>query len=195
MGDLEFGDFLELNDLNEPLELDGHEIEDLDPKIEDGEIIDEPKVDVIKIMHDDEIDEYPRFCDYDRKLHINFFIEFAIVENMDAYRDKDMGDIIVGKPISMVACVEAKRFDGFITLHDGNNSVTYQMARSHPRFKHLSNEQCNKIWPLLQVSARDILEGNLHRYQKLKGFFKGVLNLVPEYIKNEKMVEWLTCGP
>ncbi|GJX83047.1 hypothetical protein Tco_0332528 [Tanacetum coccineum] len=31
------------------LELDDHEMEDLDPEIEDGEIIDEPKVDIVKI--------------------------------------------------------------------------------------------------------------------------------------------------
>ncbi|GKC32594.1 hypothetical protein Tco_1039888 [Tanacetum coccineum] len=34
--DPEFGYFLELNDLNEPLELTNHENEDLDPKIEEG---------------------------------------------------------------------------------------------------------------------------------------------------------------
>ncbi|GJS05670.1 DNA/RNA polymerases superfamily protein [Tanacetum coccineum] len=61
--DPEFGDFLELNDLNEPLELRNHENEDLDPEIEEGDIIDEPMVDVVKIRHDNEtfekIDEYP----------------------------------------------------------------------------------------------------------------------------------------
>ncbi|GKC76082.1 hypothetical protein Tco_1126856 [Tanacetum coccineum] len=34
--DPEHGDFLELNDLNEPLELNDHEMEDLDPEIEEG---------------------------------------------------------------------------------------------------------------------------------------------------------------
>ncbi|GKB17195.1 hypothetical protein Tco_0851118 [Tanacetum coccineum] len=121
MGGPEFGDFLKLN---EPLELDDHKMEDLDPEIKDGEIIDELKVDIVKIRYNNEIvertDEYPYL---------------AIVENMDAYRDKDMGDVIVGKPFCRVACVEARWFDGFITIHDGNNSVTYQMARSHPRIK------------------------------------------------------------
>ncbi|GJS72783.1 lysophospholipid acyltransferase 1-like protein [Tanacetum coccineum] len=135
MGDVEFGDFIELNDLIEPLELNDHEMEDLDPEIEECEIIDEPKVD---FRHDYEIveriDEYPSFCDYDRKIH------FAIVENIDAYRDKDMGDVIVRKPFCRVACVEAKRIDGFITIRDGNDSVTYQMVRSHPWFKYISNE-------------------------------------------------------
>ncbi|GJT47848.1 hypothetical protein Tco_0974005 [Tanacetum coccineum] len=47
--DNEFGDFLELNDLNEPLELRNHKNEDLGPTIEEGEIVDEPMVDVVKI--------------------------------------------------------------------------------------------------------------------------------------------------
>ncbi|GJY80333.1 hypothetical protein Tco_0493084 [Tanacetum coccineum] len=51
-----------------------------------------------------------------------------LVENMDAYCDKDMGDVIVGKPFCRASCVEARRFDGFFTIHDGNDNVTYQMA-------------------------------------------------------------------
>nr|GEW14991.1 hypothetical protein [Tanacetum cinerariifolium] len=76
----------------------------------------------------------------------------------------------------------------------GNDSVTYQMARSHSRFKHLTNAQCNKMQPLLKVSAQDELKGISHPYQKLKGFYKEVLNLGLKYIKNEKVEEWLTYG-
>nr|GEU44628.1 hypothetical protein [Tanacetum cinerariifolium] len=110
----------------------------------------------------------------------------------DVYRDNEMSDVIFGKPFCRDACVEARRFDGFITIHNGNDNVTYQMAQSHPRFKHISNKQCNKIRRLLMVSARDKLEGNSHSYQKLKGFYKGVSNLGPDYIKDEKIFEWLT---
>ncbi|GJR24125.1 hypothetical protein Tco_0972652 [Tanacetum coccineum] len=115
--DPEYRDFLEVNDLNEPLELRNHDNEDLDPEIEEGEIVDEPMVDIVKIK---------------------------------------------------VAVAEARRFDRFITIGDGNNSVTNRMARSHPRFKHLSKEQYNNIRPVLQVSAQDKLDGILHPYQKLK---------------------------
>ncbi|GJZ50102.1 hypothetical protein Tco_0604292 [Tanacetum coccineum] len=121
-------------------------------------------------------------------------LDFVVVENMDAYHDKDIGDVIVGKQFCRVACVEARRFDVLITIHNGKDSVTYQMARSHQRLKHLYNEQCNKIRPILKVSARDKLEGKSHAYQKLKEFFKGVLNLGPEYIKDKKKAEWLTHG-
>nr|GFA67849.1 hypothetical protein [Tanacetum cinerariifolium] len=43
-GSAENVDFTKLNDLNEPLELNDHEMEDLDSEIEVGKIIDEPKV-------------------------------------------------------------------------------------------------------------------------------------------------------
>nr|GEW78216.1 hypothetical protein [Tanacetum cinerariifolium] len=112
--DYEFGDFIQLNDLNKPLELRNHEIGDLGPTIKEGEVIDEPMVDVVEIRNGDEILE-----------KIN---EYLIIENIDAYRDKDMGDVIFGKPFCRVAVVEARRFDGFIIIGDGNDSVTYQMA-------------------------------------------------------------------
>ncbi|GJS00048.1 retrovirus-related pol polyprotein from transposon TNT 1-94 [Tanacetum coccineum] len=115
-----------------------------------------------------------------------------VVENMDGYRDQDMGDVIFGEPFCKASCVEARRFDGLITIHNGNDNVTYQMTRSHPRFKHLSNAQCNKIRPLLKVSVHDKLNGIWHPYQKIKIFYKGVLNLGPEYIRDAKMEEWLT---
>ncbi|GJX28750.1 hypothetical protein Tco_0236829 [Tanacetum coccineum] len=72
---------------------------------------------------------------------------------MDCYRDQDMGDIILGEPFYKASCVEARRFDGLITIHNGSDNVIYQMTRSHPRFKHLSNAQCNKIKTLLKGLA------------------------------------------
>ncbi|GKC03245.1 hypothetical protein Tco_0994855 [Tanacetum coccineum] len=75
----------------------------------------------------------------------------AIVEDMDPYLDKGMGDVIVGEPFCKASCVEARRFDGIITIRDGDDSVTYQMVRENSRFKHLTNEKCNKIPQLLKM--------------------------------------------
>ncbi|GJZ51346.1 hypothetical protein Tco_0605861 [Tanacetum coccineum] len=115
--------------------------------------------------------------------------DFVVVENMDAYHDDGMGNIIIGRPFCRKACVKARQFDEMITIYKGNDSVTYQMARSHSRLKHLTNAQCNKMRPLLKVSAQDELKGISHPYQKLKGFYKGVLNFRSEYIKDEKIKE------
>ncbi|GJW81834.1 homeodomain-like protein [Tanacetum coccineum] len=256
--DSSYGDYIKLNDLNVPLELRRDQVDDLMPTIKEGEVINEPMIDIIKTRNNESFDEYPSLCDFDRKIHIdyaynlrfscmigfkhvnaNFFpilsvnmmsrefynsitkdkveykgqnivgafmnvpifvgkfsfvTHFAVVENMDGYRDQDMGDVIVGEPFCKASYVEARRFDGIITIHNGNDNVTYQMAQSHPRFKHLSIAQCNKIKPLLKVSIHDKLNGVSHPHQKLKSFYKEVLNLGPEYIQDAKMEEWLTYG-
>ncbi|GKE83771.1 hypothetical protein Tco_1557513, partial [Tanacetum coccineum] len=57
---------------------------------------------------------------------------FVVVENMDGYRDQDMGDIILREPFCKASCVEARRFYGLITIYNGSDNVTYQMAQSHP---------------------------------------------------------------
>ncbi|GJW96643.1 hypothetical protein Tco_0178451 [Tanacetum coccineum] len=142
-----YGDYIELNNLNEPLEPRRNRVDDLEPIVE------------------------------------------KLMENMDIYPNRERGDVIIGEPFCKVSCVEARRFDGLITIHNGDNNVTYQMVRSHPRFKHLSNEKCNKIPPLLKVSAQDEQNEISHSYQKLKTFYKGILDLGTEYIRDEKIVE------
>ncbi|GJW61197.1 hypothetical protein Tco_0110532 [Tanacetum coccineum] len=126
----------------------------------------------------------------------SFFCDdrFCSLENMDAYRDEEMGDVIFGKPFLREVDIKSKRFEGMITLYKSDDEVTYQMVRSHPRFKHHTNEQCNKIPPLLKVNEKDVMNGVSHAYQKLKGFYKGVLNLGPNCIRNAKTEEWLTRG-
>ncbi|GKA14994.1 hypothetical protein Tco_0694741 [Tanacetum coccineum] len=118
--------------------------------------------------------------------------DFAVLENMDAYRDEGMGDVIFGEPFLREVDIKAKRFEGMITLYKGDDEVTYQMVRSHMRFIHHTNEQCNKIPPLLKVNEKDVMNGVSQAYKKLKGFYKGVLNLGPDYIRNVKTEEWLT---
>ncbi|GKA84751.1 putative reverse transcriptase domain-containing protein [Tanacetum coccineum] len=119
---------------------------------------------------------------------------FAVLEDMDTYYDEGMGNVIFGKPILREVGIKTKRLEGMITIYNGDDEVIYQMMRSHPRFKNHTNEQCNKIPPLLKVSELDKTNEISHAYQKLKGFYKGVLNLGPDYIRNAKMEEWLTRG-
>ncbi|GJR85765.1 hypothetical protein Tco_0209776 [Tanacetum coccineum] len=81
-----YGDYIELNDLNEPLELRRNQVDDLEPTIEEGEIIDEPIIDVVKIRCDSEIidglDEYPSY----EHVNANFFPLLSInVMSKDFY--------------------------------------------------------------------------------------------------------------
>ncbi|GJR90176.1 ribonuclease H-like domain-containing protein [Tanacetum coccineum] len=165
-------DYIELNDLNEPFELRRNQGDDLMPTIEEGALMNVPIfVGTFSIM-----------------------IDLAVLEDMDAYRDNEMGDVIFGEPFLREVRIKTQRFEGIITLYNGDDEVTYQVVQSHPRFKRHTNKQCNKIPPLLKVSEKDEKNGISHAYQKLKGFYKGDLNLGPDYIRDAKMEEWLTRG-
>ncbi|GJW79811.1 hypothetical protein Tco_0295303 [Tanacetum coccineum] len=152
-----FEDYIDLNDLNKPFKLRRNQGDDLMPE---GEVIEEFRTRNDEL--DIRIDDYPSYCDYDKKIHIdcahnlkfscmigfefthaNFFLllyvnvmskkfhnsimkdkmvykrnnvvgvlmnvpifvgtfsvvtDFAVLENMDAYRDEGMGDVIFGEP-------------------------------------------------------------------------------------------------
>ncbi|GJY86320.1 hypothetical protein Tco_0500346 [Tanacetum coccineum] len=64
-----------------------------------------------------------------------FFVvsDFAVLEDIDAYRDEGMGDVIFGEPFLREVGIKTKRFEGIITLYKSDDEVTYQMVRSHPR--------------------------------------------------------------
>ncbi|GKF10754.1 hypothetical protein Tco_0048680, partial [Tanacetum coccineum] len=130
------------------------------PTIEEGEVIEEFRTKDEDL--DIGIDDYPSYCDDDKKIHIDF------LEDMDAYRDEGIGDIIIGEPFLREVRIKAKHFEGIITLYNGDDEVTYQIVRLHPRFKNHTNEQCNKIPPILKVSEKDVKNRISHAYQKLK---------------------------
>ncbi|GKD11625.1 hypothetical protein Tco_1196032 [Tanacetum coccineum] len=144
-----YGDYIELNDLNVPLELRRDQVDELMPTIEEGEVIEEVKSRNDNKMVSD-IFGYPSDYDHDEKI---------LVEDRDPYLDEGIGEVVVGEPFCKVSCMEARRFNGIITIHGKDESVTYQMVGSHLRFKHHTNEQCNKILPLLKVNEQDVMNG------------------------------------
>ncbi|GKE91579.1 hypothetical protein Tco_1572674 [Tanacetum coccineum] len=92
--------------------------------------------------------------------------DFAVLEDMDAYLDKGIGYVIVGEPFLREVGIKARRFDGMITIYKSDDDV----------------------------SEKDEKNGISHAFQKLKGFYKRVLNQRPDYIRNTKTEELLTCG-
>ncbi|GJX42175.1 hypothetical protein Tco_0257165 [Tanacetum coccineum] len=87
--------------------------------------------------------------------------DFAVLEDMDAYRDEGIGDVIFGEPFLREVGIKASRFEGIITIYNGND----------------------------EVSEKDKMNGISRAYQKLKEFYKRVLNLRPDYIRDEKTEE------
>ncbi|GJX18178.1 hypothetical protein Tco_0219010 [Tanacetum coccineum] len=60
--------------------------------------------------------------------------DYPILENIDAYRDEGMGDVIIGEPFLREVGYKARWFDRMITIYSGDDEVTYQIVRSHPRY-------------------------------------------------------------
>ncbi|GJY51787.1 hypothetical protein Tco_0442634 [Tanacetum coccineum] len=139
-------DYIELNDLNKPFELRKKSGDDFDATIRKGEVLRNLELRMMNLI---------------LELMITLISQF--LEDMDAYRDEGMGDVIFGEPFLREVGIKARRFEGMITIYNGNNSV----------------------------SDEDKKNGISHPYQKLKGFYKGVLNLGPDYIRDAKTEEWL----
>nr|GEW41584.1 reverse transcriptase domain-containing protein [Tanacetum cinerariifolium] len=143
--DPSFEDCIELNDLNEPIELRRSQGNELMPTIEEGEVIKEFRTRDDKL--DTKINDYPSYCDHDKKIHIDCaynlkfscMIDFVVIEDMDAYRDKVMGDAIFGEPFLREVGINAKWFEGISTIYNGNDEVPWTNERP------LENRELNAI--------------------------------------------------
>ncbi|GJV86214.1 retrovirus-related pol polyprotein from transposon TNT 1-94 [Tanacetum coccineum] len=136
-----FGDFIELNDLNKPMELRRNQVDDLMPTIKEGEVIEEFRT------RNDDIIGYPSEYDHDKKISVNYaynlkFSCMIVLEDMDDYRDEGIGDVIFGEPFLREVGINANRFDGMITI-----------------FKGLLKRKFNKYWWRIQKSGEsEVLE-------------------------------------
>ncbi|GJT21119.1 hypothetical protein Tco_0891056 [Tanacetum coccineum] len=191
-------DYIELNDLNEPFELRRNQGDDLMPTIEEGEVIEEFRT------RDDEldigIDDYPSYCDYDKKIHIDCAhnLKFSCMIGFEFTHANFFPLLYVN--------VMSKKFHNSIIkekmVYKGNNVVgalmnipifvgTFSVMTD---FAVLENMDAYRDEGMGDVSKEDEMNGISHAYQKLKGFYKGVLNLGPDYIRDEKTEEWLIRG-
>ncbi|GKB02354.1 putative reverse transcriptase domain-containing protein [Tanacetum coccineum] len=150
-----FEDYIELNDLNVPLELRRDQVDDLMPTIEEGEVIEE-----FRARNDarmvSKFFRYPSDCDHDKKIRIDCahnlkfscMIDFVLLEDMDAYRDEGMGDVIFGEPFLREFGINARRFEGMITIHNG------------PRCKEIDKVgKVSTIWKSRSVGVLKLQDG------------------------------------
>nr|GEY88236.1 hypothetical protein [Tanacetum cinerariifolium] len=83
--------------------------------------------------------------------------QVGYVEDMDPYLDEGIGEMVVGEPFCEVSCVETRRIDGIITIHDEDESLTYQMvlpilsASSYSEEPNKSEETLHKLRTSLSI--------------------------------------------
>ncbi|GJU70043.1 hypothetical protein Tco_1256302 [Tanacetum coccineum] len=61
---------------------------------------------------------------YDSEIPKGIAIKTNNLEDMDAYRDEGTGDVIVGEPFLREVRIKARRFDGMITIYNGDDEVS-----------------------------------------------------------------------
>ncbi|GJZ87052.1 ribonuclease H-like domain-containing protein [Tanacetum coccineum] len=175
-----------------------NQCDDLMPTINEGEVIEELKT------KDDEldtgIDDYPSYYDYDKKIHINCAhnLKFSCMIGYEFTHANLFPLLYVN--------VMSKKFHNSIMkdkmVYKGNNVVGALMnvpifVRTFyvvTNFVVLEDMDAYHDERMGNVSDEDKKNGISHPYQKLKGFYKGVLNLGPDYIRDAKMEEWLIRG-
>ncbi|GJZ59836.1 DNA-directed DNA polymerase [Tanacetum coccineum] len=115
-----FGDYIELNDLNVPLELRRDQVDNLMPIIEEGEVVEEFRAKNCTRM--DKL-EYKGNNVVRALMNIHIFVgtfsvitNFAVLEDMDAYRAEGMGDVIFGEPFLREVGINARWFEGMISI-------------------------------------------------------------------------------
>ncbi|GJR24196.1 putative reverse transcriptase domain-containing protein [Tanacetum coccineum] len=106
-----FKDYIELNDLNVPLELRRDQVADLMPTIKEGEVVKEFRArnDARMKFHNSIMKdkmEYKGNNVVGALMNILVFvgtfsilIDFAVLEDMDSYRDEGMGDVIFSEQL------------------------------------------------------------------------------------------------
>ncbi|GJW46257.1 ribonuclease H-like domain, reverse transcriptase, RNA-dependent DNA polymerase [Tanacetum coccineum] len=105
-----YGDYIKLNDLNEPLELKRNRFNDSEPTIEEGGVVDEPMMDIVKTRCDDEIidglDEYLNYehgnANFIPFLFINVMSKIfynSIMKDKVEYKGKNVARAFMNVPI------------------------------------------------------------------------------------------------
>ncbi|GKA15198.1 DNA-directed DNA polymerase [Tanacetum coccineum] len=96
-----------------------------------------------------------------------------VVENIDAYRYEGMGEVIVGEPFCKASNVETRRFDGMITIFNGNDNVTYQATYQRRVDKVFSDQIRRNLeayvddMVIKSISEEDMLQDIQETFMKL----------------------------
>ncbi|GJW02083.1 hypothetical protein Tco_1560939 [Tanacetum coccineum] len=122
------------------------QVDDLMATIEEGEIVEE-----FRARNDarmvSEVFGYPSDCDHDKKIRID------CAHNLKKDKLEYKGNNVVGALMNIPVFVgKFYILIDFRVLEDMNAYRDEGMDDSHSRFKRHTNEQCNKILPLLKVS-------------------------------------------
>ncbi|GJX79749.1 hypothetical protein Tco_0327898 [Tanacetum coccineum] len=212
-------DYIKLNDLNEPFELRRNQGDDLMPTTEEGEVIEEFRTrdDELNIRIDDyrsycDNDKKIRIdCAHNLKFscmigfkftHANFFpllyvnvmskkFHNSIMKDKMVYKGDNVVGALMSVPIFVGTFSVVTDFVVLENMEDYRDEGIGDVIFGEPFFREvgIKARRFEGMITLYKVSKVDKMNGISHAYQKLKGFYKEVVNLRPDYIRNAKTEE------
>nr|GEU36702.1 ankyrin repeat-containing domain, PGG domain, Gag-polypeptide of LTR copia-type [Tanacetum cinerariifolium] len=179
-------DYTELNNLNVPLEPNRDQVDDLMPTIKEDEVVEE-----FRAMNDarmvSKFFRYSSDCDQNKKIRIDCaynlkfscMIDFAVLEDMDAYRDERMGDAH-GKVPLKERLISSFIFTGcrLVAIEDDSTSELEHLQSIVNELDHMVPEICAQYARLDARISR--IEA---RMEKIKAGLYAVLQSIQVNIK------------
>ncbi|GKA09290.1 uncharacterized mitochondrial protein-like protein, partial [Tanacetum coccineum] len=112
----------------------------------------------------------------------------------NTFVEKGLTKVLFGKPFKDITRLEEDLKGGVIWFEIGNDKTIFNMPRAERRFKKLTTKQHSMMPPILKTSNEDMAKGISQPYQKIRGFYKGCLELGHEYKQDQEMIDWIRNG-
>nr|GEX63118.1 hypothetical protein [Tanacetum cinerariifolium] len=123
---------------------------------------------------------------------LQFMVDFIVLEDVSELIENGLIEILLERPFKDSSGIEESVMEWMVWFKIGGDKTNFQMPKAISRFRHLSTKQCNMMTPILRISDEDKTNGFDRAHQKIKGFYKGCLELGDEYKKDEKVIDWIT---
>ncbi|GJU65042.1 homeodomain-like protein [Tanacetum coccineum] len=174
------------------IELRRNQVGDLEPTIKEDEVVDKPMFDGVKTRNDgnmvSRIIGYPSFF---LILSINVMCKKfynSIMKDKVEYNGRNVLGTFVNSPIFVGNFFVATNFTVVKNMDAYRDEGMGEVIVGEP-FCKASYVVARRFYGMITI-----FNGNYSVTYQMKGFYKGVLNLGPEFIRDAKVEEWLTRG-
>nr|GEX43102.1 callose synthase 9 [Tanacetum cinerariifolium] len=120
-----------------------------------------------------------------------FLIDFIILENVNEFVEKGLTKVLFGQSFKEQVRIIEDRVKGVLWFKRGDDKTVFNMPHAEKRFGKLTLRKHNTMGPILKFSDKDKFKGIHQPYQKIKGFYKGCLELEGEYKHDQEVIDWI----
>ncbi|GJR24963.1 hypothetical protein Tco_0973490 [Tanacetum coccineum] len=113
-----------------------------------------------EVMSNELVYKENNFVGVAKDIHIfvgcyTYLADFVVLEDVSEFIENGLTEVLLGKPFTYLTFLEERILEGLVWFSNGIGKTIFQMPRTISRFKHLSNEECNKTPHVLILSDED----------------------------------------